>query len=163
MNLSPARLALAAALLAAAASVAAHDYRAGPIRIDHPWARPTVSGQSAGGGFMTLDNSKGGADRLLAASSPAAERVELHSMAMEGDVMRMRQIDTIDLPAGQTVALKPGGLHFMLIGLKQPLALGSRVPMKLRFEKAGEVSVEIAVENAPVATPAAPDHSGHKH
>jgi copper(I)-binding protein len=158
MNIAS-RFALAAAFLAAGAAAAAHDYRAGPIRIDHPWARPTVSGQGAGGGFMLLDNSKGGADRLLAASSPAAERVELHSMAMDGDVMRMRQIDAIDLPAGQTVALKPGGLHFMLIGLKRPLALGSRVPMKLRFEKAGEVSVEVVIENAP----AAPDHSGHKH
>ncbi len=155
--------ALAALLLTAAVTAAAHDYRAGPIRIDHPWARPTVSGQGAGGGFMTLDNSQGGADRLLAARSPVAERVELHSMAMDGDVMRMRQIDAIDLPAGQTVALKPGGLHFMLMGLKQPLVLGSRVPMTLRFEKAGEVSVEIAIENGPAAAPQAHEHGKHRH
>jgi copper(I)-binding protein len=151
------RIALAATLLASAAAMA-QEYRAGAIRIDKPWARPTVSGQGAGGGFMTLDNSKGGTDRLLAARSPAAERVELHSMAMEGDVMRMRQIDAIELPAGQTVALQPGGLHFMLMGLKQPLTLGARVPLTLRFEKAGEVSVEIAIENAPLAAPAAHEH-----
>lgn len=153
---------LAATLLAANPAFAA-DYRAGAIRIDHPWARPTVSGQSAGGGFLTLDNSKGGADRLIAASSPAAERVELHSMAMEGDVMRMREIDAIDLPAGQTVALQPGGLHFMLMGLKKPLALGSRVPLTLRFEKAGEVRIEVSIENPPVAAPAGQEHQGHKH
>lgn len=156
MNRTP-RLVLATALLAVTTAFA-HDYRAGALRIDHPWARPTVGGQRAGGGFMTLDNRAGGADRLIAASSPAAERVELHSMAMEGDVMRMRQIDAIELPAGQTVALQPGGLHFMLMGLKQPLTLGARVPLTLRFEKAGEVSVEIAIENPALAAPAAHEH-----
>lgn len=154
------RLVLAVALLAATTAFA-QEYRAGALRIDRPWARPTVSGQSAGGGFVTLDNRNGGADRLVAARSAVAERVELHVMAMDGDVMRMRQVDAIDLPAGQVVALQPGGLHFMLMGLKKPLALGSRVPLTLRFEKAGEVNVDIAIENAPAA--AAPAHGSHKH
>ena len=148
-------LLLGAVLAAASALALAQD----AIRIERPWARPTVSGQPAGGGFLVLHNRATTADRLLSASTPAAERVELHSMKMEGDVMRMRQIDAIDLPAGATVKLEPGGLHLMFMGLKAPLTAGSRVPLTLRFEKAGEVRVDIAVES-PTAMP---DHGDHKH
>lgn len=148
-------LLLGAVLVAASALAAAQD----SIRIERPWARPTVSGQPAGGGFLVLHNRANTADRLLAASTPAAERVELHSMKMEGDVMRMRQVEGIDLPAGATVKLEPGGLHLMFMGLKAPLTAGSRVPLTLRFEKAGEVRVDVAVES-PTAMP---DHGDHKH
>ena len=75
-------------------------------------------------------------------------------MAMKGDVMEMRQLDAIDLPAGKTVEFKPGGLHVMFIGLKQPLAIGSKVPVTLKFEKAGEVKVEFDVMPRPPATKA---------
>ena len=85
-----------------------------------------------------------------------AQRVELHSMNMKGDVMEMRQVDAIELPAGKTVELKPGGLHLMFMGLKQPLAVGSKVPVTLRFEKAGDVNVEFDVLTKPAA-------HGHKH
>ncbi len=151
--------ALMAAVLALSVPLAgAHGYKLGPIEIGHPWARATAPGQAAGGGFLKLRNG-GAADRLLAASSDAAERVELHSMKMEGDVMRMRQLDAIDLPAGATVALEPGGLHLMFLGLRQPLAAGSRFPLKLRFEKAGEVTVEVKVEAATALT----RKDGHAH
>lgn len=150
---------LGAVLAAAASWAAAHDYQVGAIRIDHPWARPTVTGQPAGGGFVVLHNGANTTDRLLAVQTPAAERVELHHMQMDGDVMRMRQVDAIDLPAGATVRLEPGGLHLMLVGLKAPLKGGSRVPLTLRFEKAGELTVELAIEQ-PASMPA---HGAHMH
>lgn len=122
------------------------------VKVDGAWARPTVSGQMGGGGFMTLHSER--ADRLLGGTTPLAERFELHSMTMQGDVMQMRQVEAIALPAGQKVELKPGGLHVMLIGLKQPLALGSKVPVTLRFERAGEVKIEMTVMSRPAATAA---------
>jgi hypothetical protein len=125
------------------------------VKVEGAWARPTVPGQQGGGGFMTLHSER--ADRLLGGSTPLAERFELHTMTMKGDVMEMRQIDTIDLPAGQRVELKPGGLHVMFIGLKRPLTVGSKVPVTLRFERAGEVKVEMTVMARP--TPV----SEHKH
>ena len=101
----------------------------------------------AGGGFLKLVNA-GADDRLVAASSEVAGAVELHMMSMKGDVMQMRQVDAIDLKAGQTVELKPGGYHLMLMGLKAPLKAGSSFPLKLKFEKAGEVTVNVQVEAA---------------
>jgi periplasmic copper chaperone A len=121
------------------------------VAIDTPWARPTVAGQQGGGGFLVLRNTGPTADRLLSGSTPAAERFELHTMSMKGDVMEMRQVDAIELPAGKTVELKPGGQHVMFIGLKQPLAIGSKVPVTLKFEKAGEVKVEFDVMSRPPA------------
>lgn len=132
-------------LAVAAIAAHAHDYKLGAIVIDHPYARFTVAGQTAGGGFVKFDN-QGGADRLLSASAPVCERVEMHVMRMEGDVMRMRQLETIELPAGKTVELKPGGLHLMFVGLKAPLKAGESFPLKLKFEKAGEVTVDVKVE-----------------
>ncbi|MEO5735225.1 MAG: copper chaperone PCu(A)C [Rubrivivax sp.] len=125
------------------------------------WARPTVAGQAAGGGFVSF---KGGtsADRLVAASSPVAKAVELHTMEMDGSVMRMRQVQGIDVPAGATVALKPGGNHLMFMGLKQPLKAGDKVPLTLRFENAGEVQTEMTVSMQPPDGSAAPLHD-HKH
>ena len=139
------RFLTAAALLAAALAAHAHDFKLGAITIGHPYARATVPGQPAGGGFLKLKNN-GGDDRLLSASAGVSGTVELHSMGMDGDVMRMRQVDAIALPAGKTVELKPGGLHIMFMGLKAPLKVGDSFPLKLKFEKAGEVTVEVKVE-----------------
>jgi len=130
---------VAGVLLLAAASGAFAQ-----VKVEQPWARPTVEGQMAGGAFLKIQN-VGGADRLLSASSSAAGMVQLHTMSMEGDVMKMREVEAIDLPAGTTVELKPGGLHLMLMGLKSPLKEGSKVPLTLKFEKAGEVKVEVPV------------------
>jgi copper(I)-binding protein len=127
-------------LVLAAAATLAH---AADITFDRAWARPTVAGQMAGGAFVTLTSATG--DRLLGGRTPAAERVELHSMKMEGDVMRMRQVEAIELPAGKPVPLEPGGLHLMLMGLKAPMKAGSKVPVTLKFERAGERTVELAV------------------
>ena len=135
---------LASSLLSLAASASLAQ-----VKVDQAWARPTVPGQQGGGGFLSLTSVSG--DRLVGGSTPLAQRFELHTMAMKGDVMEMRQVDAIELPAGKTVELKPGGLHVMFIGLKQPLALGSKVPVTLKFEKAGEVKVEFDVMLRPPA------------
>jgi periplasmic copper chaperone A len=128
--------------LAATASLA-------QVKVEQAWARPTVAGQQGGGGFLSITSPV--ADRLVGGSTTLAERFELHSMSMKGDVMEMRQVESIELPAGKTVDLKPGGLHVMFIGLKQPLASGSKVPVILKFEKAGEVEVEFDVTSRPPA------------
>jgi len=124
--------------LAGAASFA----QVGPL-VEDAWERPTVAGQAAGGGFLKITSAS--ADRLIAASAPVSKTVELHTMQMDGDVMRMREVAAIDLPAGRTVELKPGGLHVMFIGLNQPLQDGATFPLTLRFEKAGEVKVDMKV------------------
>lgn len=147
--------------VAATISVPAAAQSATAPKIDHPYARATMPGQPNGGGYLKIDNAGGAADRLVAASADVSRTVELHTMKLEGDVMRMRQIDAIDVPAGQTVELKPGGMHLMFIGLKAPLKAGDSFPVKLRFEKAGERVVEVKVE---AAAPAAGGHGhGMKH
>jgi copper(I)-binding protein len=118
------------------------------VKVEGAWARPTVPGQQGGGGFLTLTSSAG--DRLLGGTTPFAQRFELHAMAMKGDVMEMRQLDAIDLPAGKAVEFKPGGLHVMFIGLTQALTLGSKVPVTLKFEKAGDVKVDFEVASRPL-------------
>jgi copper(I)-binding protein len=136
--------ALVPMVLAVAAS--AHEIVAGSIRIGHPWAPMTVSGQVNGGAYMKLQNNGATPDRLIGASTAAADHVELHSMKLDGDVMRMREVDAIDVPPGGLVELKPGGLHLMLVGLKAPLKQDEKVPMTLRFEKAGEVKVDLKID-----------------
>jgi copper(I)-binding protein len=141
----------------AAAAVQAHEYQVGSLTIEHPHARPTAPSQPTGGGYLKLV-SKGPADRLTGASAAIATSVQLHSMRLDGDVMRMREVDAIELPAGQTVELKPGGLHLMFLGLKAPLLAGQKFPLKLTFEKAGDVTVQVTVD-APAAGEAA--HKAH--
>ena len=98
----------------------------------------------AAGGFLKIDN-KGNADQLIGASSPAAGEVQLHEMAMDGNVMKMRQIKDIPIPADASVELKPGGYHLMFINLKGPFVAGQTVPVKLKFAKAGEMELKLPV------------------
>jgi periplasmic copper chaperone A len=156
MQLSKITASIVASMLAVVAiAVSAHNYTVGTIDIGHPNARPTRAGQVVGGGYLQLTN-RGAADRLVSASAAeVAASVEMHSMSMDGDVMRMRQLDAIELPAGQTVELKSGGYHLMLIGLKAPLTLGGKSPMTLTFEKAGAVVVTVNIEEAKPAAAAA--------
>ena len=136
---------LALALATGAAS--AHDTRLGKITIGHAYAWATAAPGQPASAYLTLDN-QGEADRLVSASTTAALRVELHEMAMNGDVMRMRQLPAIELPARQSVELKPGGMHMMLIGPRAPLKVGEGLLLKLKFEKAGEVTVHTTIEAA---------------
>ena len=115
------------------------------IKIEGAYTRATAPGQQVAGGFMKIDNKGNVADQLVSASSPAAGEVQLHEMAMEGNVMKMRQVKDIAVPAGGSVELKPGGYHLMFLNLKGPFAAGQTVPVKLKFAKAGELEVKMPV------------------
>ena len=156
------RLIAGSALALATLAVSAHSFKIGAIDIADPIARPTAPGQPSGTAYMKLTN-KGAADRLIVASTTAAQSVELHAMVMDADVMKMRQIDAIELPSGQLVELKSGGYHLSLVGLKAPLKSGDKVPLKLKFEKAGEVEVMIKVEPATSADSKAGGSHEHAH
>jgi copper(I)-binding protein len=133
--------------LAAGVSTPAQAIRPGGLQIDQVRARATLPNQPVGGGYLRITNNSSADDRLLSASAyTVAQTTELHSMAMEGDVMRMRPVDAIALPRGKAVELKPGGLHLMFMGLKAPLNPGDTFPLRLRFEKAGEITVEVTVD-----------------
>lgn len=144
---------------------------AAPVKVDAAWARATVQGQQGTGAFMNLTATQ--ATRLVSVSTPVAGVAELHEMTMEGDVMKMRAVPGLDLPAGKTVQLKPGSYHLMLMDLKRPLAKDSSVPLTLRFKDAKglatelQVSVPVAIA-APASTGAGPAPSPvgkdvHKH
>jgi len=149
---------LAAGVVAHGMPAAAHDYTLGNLKIGHPWARATPPTAPAGGGFLTITNSGTTADRLVSVASAAASQVQIHEMKMDGAIMRMRELDGgLEIPPGATVALAPGGLHLMMMGLKGPLKEATRVPVTLTFEKAGKIDVELAV----MAIGASPD--AHKH
>ena len=122
-----------------------------PITVETPWTRAAGLG-GQGAGFITIRNA-GAADRLLSASTPAAGRTEMHTMLRDGDVMRMRELPEIAVPAGGAVTLAPGGLHLMLIGLTRPLEVGEQVPITLVFERAGAVTVNLAVQPAGARAP----------
>ena len=130
--------------LAAIGAVQAHEFTVGEMVIEHPWARATAAHQANGSAYLVVENS-GEADRILGAASPVAGRVELHTHIDDNGVMRMRRVEAIDLPAGET-ALAPGGLHIMLFELGAPLVEGESFPLTLTLEKAGEVEVEVKVE-----------------
>jgi periplasmic copper chaperone A len=112
-----------------------------------PWVRGTVAQQKATGAFMNITSAQGG--KLLSASSPVAGVVEVHEMAMEGNMMKMRAVPSLDLPAGKPVALKPGGYHVMLMDLKQPLKEGETVAITLNIEGKDGKKESLSV-NAPV-------------
>lgn len=117
----------------------------GALQVGQPWAAPMPSGVDVAAGYLVIDNQSASDDRLLTATSPRAARVEIHEMTMDGAVMRMRQIDGLAIPAGQSVSLAPGGLHLMFFGVTDPFAEGQEVPVELIFEHAGAMSVMLPV------------------
>jgi len=128
------------------------------VSAERPWTRATPPGAKVGAGFVTLKNA-GAADRVVGAATPVAGRVEMHVTLREGEVMRMREVQAIDVPAGGSFELKPGGAHLMLVDLKRPLKKGETVPLTLRLEKGGELKLELAVEELGARKPAAQ----HRH
>ena len=153
-------LAVGSAMLVGQA--AAHEFKAGELEIDHPWARPTVSVQKNGAAYLLVRNHGATDDRLLGARSAEAERIELHDSTVTGDgVARMREQEGLVVPAGGEAKLAPGGLHLMLVNLKTRLFEGTTFPMTLVFERAGEVLIDAMVERNGLADA---DESGHgKH
>lgn len=156
------RLAAFMLLSATATPLLAQSVTAGKLVIDHPWSRQTAPAQKVGGGFLIITNKGKAADRLVSATSSVAAEVQLHTMSMDGGVMRMRQMkDGVAIPAGKTVELKPGGLHVMFIGLKRPLAVGDSVPVTLRFARQGNVHLRFNVRPVGATGPVEARHGQH--
>ena len=135
-------LAFAAGLVAASAALGQQSQ----LEVDNAWAGATPGKAENGAAYVTITSPT--TDRLVSASTPVAKKAELHTMSMQGMVMKMRPVSGVDIPAGQSVSLKPGGEHIMLLGLNQPLREGQSFPLTLDFEKAGSRTVTVTVERA---------------
>ena len=139
------RFAIATAALCAAASVYAADAKVGNLSIDDVWARSGQPGQVSAA-FMEIKN-KGVADKIVSAHCDCAKATELHTMTMADGKMIMAQVPTMEVPANGELKLKPGGYHIMLIGLNRPLVSGETLPIKVKFEKAGDVTLQAKIKD----------------
>lgn len=146
---------LAATLIALPTLTFAHDFHVGDLTIDHPMAFETAATMKAGGGFVTITNTGDTDDALLGVKADFP-KVDIHESYEENGVAKMGHVDRIEIPAGETVELAPGGYHVMFMGLSAPLVAGESFPATLVFEKAGEVEIMFSIE-----TRANMDHSGH--
>lgn len=150
------------AALALTTPLLAHNYTIGKLAIGHPWTRETAASQKVGAGFLAITNSGKKADRLISATAAGMKEVQLHTVSMDNGVMRMRQLKNgIPVPAGETVTFKPGGYHLMFMGLTQPFKKGGKIPVTLRFQQAGNVKVQFAVQPVGSTTPIEVDHGKH--
>lgn len=162
------RIMMVFATLLAAGTLHAHGTHAGNIHVEQAQARATVGNQANGAVFITIENQGTAEDALVSAAAPVAGKVEIHNMTMDGDVMKMRAVERIDLKAGEKIEMKPGhGYHIMLMGLKKPLKAGESFPMQLRFRKAGKVQVTVKVMEAGSASKSGgdadmPEHHHHQ-
>ena len=125
------------------------------ITIADAWSRATAPGAKIAAGYMTIRNASRTPDKLMSASSPAADKVQTHVTVKDGDIFRMREVKGYDIPAGGSFELKPGGAHLMLVNIKAPFKEGTKVALTLRFERAGEVRTELHVGRL--------DASAHQH
>lgn len=155
-------------VVAALISVTLGAWAQTPVKVEDAWVRGTVAQQTATGAFMRLTAAQN--TRLVGVSSPVAGVVEIHEMAMDKDVMRMRAVTGLDLTAGQAVELKPGGYHVMLMDLKRPVKAGEVVPLTLTFETTGQArqTLEVRAPVTPLGASKAPmshEHmpNGHAH
>jgi copper(I)-binding protein len=153
------RAALAAAILVVSPAFAHNGIiHHGDLNISLPFTRATLPNAPVGGGFLTIENTGTEADRLVSVTSTVAGATQIHELAMQGDVMKMRELpDGLEIPAGETVVLAPGGFHIMFMGLKQAFVEGETVAVTLTFEKAGSVEVLLPVQ-APAADAPAGTH-----
>ena len=142
-------LAFVASLVLASAALAQNNQ----LEVGNAWARATPGKAETGAAYLTIRSPT--PDRLVSVSSPVAKKAEIHTMSMEGMVMKMRPLAGLDIPGGQPVTLKPGGEHIMLEGLNAPLREGQSFPLTLTFEKAGTRTVTVAIEKPGAAGPAA--------
>ena len=129
------------------------------VAVENPWARASTGNTAAA--YVTLVNRGGSDDRLLTARSGAAERVALHTHEMEGNIMRMRAVEAIPVPAGKSVTLRPGGYHVMMMGLRRKLGEGDSFPLTLVMEKAGEITVDVPVIKMGAMGPGTSHGHGH--
>jgi hypothetical protein len=136
---------IAALLLGCIAAAGTDESRIGNLIVSEARARPTPPGISVGVVYLAITNRGAKADRLVSLSTPLASKVEIHESRIEHGVAEMREVNSVDCPAGATVRAVPGGLHLMLIGLASPLAPGTRFPLSLQFRDAGTVTVKVPV------------------
>jgi copper(I)-binding protein len=144
-SMSMRALVAAGALVAAVTVAAAEQFGSSGVTIATAWTRATPGGAKNGAVYMSITAEPGAGDRLVAARSDAARSVELHTSIREGGVSKMRRLDALEILAGESVVLQPGGHHLMLLDLKQPLKAGDRLKLTLVFEKAGEITVEASI------------------
>src|SRR5262249_20984480 len=154
---------LAVSLAAGAPAASGKDFHAGSLEITGAWSRATPKGASVGGGYITIKNTGTEADRLVGGSTDAAAKFEVHEMSMDGGIMKMRPLkDGLEIKPGETVELKPQGLHIMFVGLKKPLKPGDHLKATLQFEKASKVDVDFDVTGMGGPPPAGHDMPGMK-
>lgn len=166
-------LAVAAALITLGAVAALARAAEPEIGLSDAWARPTLGAGRTTAAYVIITNSGSNADRLTAVDAPGAGSVEIHTAGMENGVMRMRRLEGLDIPAGETVAMAPGGYHIMIIDVEEPVQVGATVPLTLTFETSGNVTIDATVSMTPPAsTDSAPvenmgesmgDHQGMMH
>jgi hypothetical protein len=143
--------------ITAMAALAAQSAWAANLSVTDAWARATMPGQKVSGAYMQLQSDADA--RLVSASSPAVPRVEVHEMKMDGDVMRMSEVKSIELPKGKTVSLEPGGYHIMLMNLTKPIAAGEVIPLTLVVESGGKrQTIEVKAEARAPGSGAMPHH-----
>lgn len=147
----------------------ASEYKIDGIVIEHPFTRATPPKARVAGGYMKITNNGSQMDRLVGGAAAFSKRVEIHEMSMENDVMRMRPLpDGLEIAPGATVELKPGSYHMMFMSISEPMQQGAKHTVTLRFEKAGEIDLEIAVESMNAGAKGGMnhgekmDHSNHK-
>lgn len=156
-----------ALLLALSIGVEAHAQTsaASTIVVEQPWARATPGGAKTGAAYMTLKNNGASGDRLLSATTSVAEKVQFHKMTNEGGVSRMQEMPNVNLEPGAQVVFQPGGMHMMLVELKQPLKEGQTLSITLQFEKAGSIAATVPIEKVGAMRPGnvgsmqGPDHT----
>ena len=149
-------------LLALVIPVHAGDQRSSSLTVVQPWSRATAPGASVGVAYLEIVNA-GAADTLTGIESPVAAHVEMHSMTTVNGVMQMRQLSSVEVPAKGRLQFTPGGLHVMLIDLKQPLREGDRFPLTLVFRSAGRLQVEAVVQGLGTSTAPATKDNEHEH
>lgn len=145
---NPIRVLKPAFLTAFLALSACGSSRSGTVAVHDPWARETTAGLAVSAGYGRIENGTGDALRLIGAETPAAGRIEIHNATTEGGVMRMRPLaDGLEIPAGESVELRPGGYHMMLLDLRQPLRRGETVPVTLRFDHCPPVRADFTIRS----------------
>ncbi|GEO37580.1 hypothetical protein SAE02_17280 [Skermanella aerolata] len=146
-------LGMALCLAGWSGNAGAHGYKAGSIEVEHPWARSTAPSAPSGAVYMVLSNEGKDADRLISASTPIAEKAELHTHIADDGIMRMRPVSAVEVVPGSPTPFAPGGLHVMLLGLKQSLVSGKAFPLTLNFEKSGSVTIQVEIQGAGAMQP----------
>lgn len=154
------KIAITALFLTVTFPVQAHEFKKDKLMISHPYIRETPPKAPVAGGFMQIKNMGAHSDRLIGGTASFARKVEIHDMSMENNIMKMFQIENgLEIPAGETVTLKPGSLHVMFMKLQHQMKQGESYPVTLQFEKAGSVDVIFNIEKMKRSTKKKMSHS----